>query len=120
MAALKVIKRDPFKRGDTPNFRYEFDPPYVGFNWATVQLDCAFTKVGSPTDNSGAAAVRLNQALTVNADNTAYYNFGLTHAESLTLVPGATYNDECQLKESGTNYITPIQGETKILQDYVI
>ena len=120
MAGLTVIKRDPFKRGDTPVFRYEFEPPYVGYDWSTVLLDCALTSVDEPTDNAAAAAVRLNQALTVNPDGTAYYLFQLTHAESLTLVPDDTYRDECQLKEGGTNYLTPIQGETVIAQDYVI
>lgn len=120
MAALKVIKRDPFKRGDTVCFQYLFDPPFAGYNWALVVLDCTFTNVTAPTSNTGAAAVRTNVSLTVNTDGSAYYLFQLTHAESLTLIPGATYNDECQLKESGTNYLTPIQGQTVITQDYVI
>lgn len=120
MAALKVIKRDPFKRGDTVAFLYQFDPPYAGFDWTTVQLDCALTDIQAPTDNTGAAALRQNQALTVNSDNSAYYVFQLTHTESLTLTPAATYQDECQLKQSGTNYITPVQGQTTISQDYII
>jgi len=120
MAALKVIKRDPFKRVDTVCFQYLFDPPYVGYDWSVVLLDCAFTNVTAPADNTGAAAVRTNQILTINTDGSAYYLFQLTHAESLALIPGNTYNDECQLKESGTNYLTPIQGQTVISQDYVI
>lgn len=120
MATLKVIKRDPFKRGDTVAFMYQFQPPYSGFDWSTVQIDCAFTNVTAPSDNSGAAAVRINQPLTVNPDNSAYYLFQLTHAESSSCTPGATYQDECQLKQSGTNYLTPIQGQTIVQQDYII
>lgn len=120
MAALKVIKRDPFKRGDTVCFQYEFDPPFVGYDWSVVLLDCALTMVSAPTNNTGAAAVRLNQTLTVNPDNSALYIFQLTHAESITLVPGKTYIDECQLKEGGVNYLTPIQGKALIEQDYII
>lgn len=120
MTALKVTTRDPFKRGDTVTIRYEFEPPYVGYDWSQVLLDCAFTDVSAPNDNTGAAATRLNQPLTVNTDNTAYYAFQLTHAESLALIPGTTYNDECQLKENGSNYLTPIQGQTTITQDYII
>ena len=120
MAALKIIKRDPFKRGDTVCFQYEFDPPFVGYDWSVVRLDCTFTDVKAPNDNTGAAAVRLNQTLTTNPDNSAFYIFQLTHTESSALTPGATYSDECQLKESGTNYLTPIQGQTTISQDYII
>lgn len=120
MAGLKVTKRDPFKRGDTVCFMYVFDPPYVGYNWSAVQLDCALTMDSSPTANTSAAAVRLNQALTVNPDGSAQYLFQLTHAESSALIPDKTYIDECQLKESGTNYLTPIQGQTVVSQDYII
>lgn len=120
MAALKTIKRDPFKRGDTVVFQYLFDPPFVGYSWSGVVLDCTFTNVSAPTDNTGAAASRLNQTLTVNPDNSAYFLFQLTHAESAALTPGATYHDECQLKEGDTNYLTPITGVTVISQDYII
>lgn len=120
MAALKIIKRDPFKRGDTVGFMYLFQPPFVGYSWSAVQISCALTDVAAPTDNSGAAATRLNQALTVNSDGSAQFLFQLTHAESLALTPGATYQDECQLIESGTNYLTPIQGQSVVTQDYII
>lgn len=119
--AQKVIKRDPFKRGDTACFAYVFTAPYVGFNWATVTIDCALTAVGAPTDNTSAAAVRSAQSLTVDADNVATYLFQLTTAESNALAPGSTYKDECQLKESGGTFVTtPITGQTTIAQDYVI
>jgi hypothetical protein len=116
----KDVKRGSFKKGDTPTFRYEFDPPYVGYDWSTVLLDCAFTNDTDPVNNTTAAAARLNVPLTVNPDNTAYYDFQLTHTESLALVAGASYHDECQLKENGTNYLTPITGISTIKQDYVI
>lgn len=120
MAELKPIKRSPFKRGDTVVFQYDFDPPYVGYDWSNVQLDCAFTDVAAPQNNTGAAATRLNQSLTVNPDGSASFVFQLTHAESLALTAGATYRDECQLKENGTNYLTPITGEVVVKQDYII
>ncbi len=120
MAKLDPIKRDPFKRGDTANFVYVFTEPYDGFDWSTVTIDCSLTAVEAPSDNSGAAAVRTGQALSVDSDNTASYSFQLTEAESEALVPGTTYYDECQLKQSGTYVATPITGKTTIKQDYVI
>lgn len=120
MAKPTIIKYQDFKRGDTQNFVWVFTPPYVGYNWSVVTLDCAMTSVTTPTDNSGAAATRINQTLTVDASNSASYTFALTHAESLTLTPGATYKVEPQLKENGVNYITPITGTVDILQDYII
>jgi len=119
--ADKPIKRDPFKRGDTVTFAYVFTQPYVGYSWTGVTIDCALTAVDAPTNNTGAAAVRTAQSLTVDVDNTATYLFQLTAAESNALVPGTTYKDECQLKESSGTYVTtPITGETKIVQDYII
>lgn len=119
--AQKTIKRDPFKRGDTACFAYVFTEPFVGYDWSTVTVDCAFTAITAPTDNSGAAAVRTAQSLTVDANNTATYLFQLTTAESNALVPGTVYKDECQLKESGGTFVTtPITGQTTISQDYVI
>lgn len=120
MAKLKVIKRNSFKRGDTAAFNYTFTEPYAGFNWSGVTIDCALTDVDAPTNNSGAAAVRLSQTLTVNADNSAYYVFQLTPAESAALVPGTTYIDECQLKQGTTGVSTPVTGQTTIAQDYII
>lgn len=118
--ALSFIKRDSFKRGDTAAFNYQFSEPSPGFDWSTITLDCALTDVNAPNDNSGAAAIRTAQTVTVNTDNSAYYIFQLTPAESNALIPGATYIDECQLKQ-GTSYVsTAVSGKTKIAQDYVI
>lgn len=117
----KVLTRTPFKRGDTACFIYKFNPPYANFDWSDVTVDCALTNIDAPTSNTGAAATRLDRALEVDSANVASYGFQLTFAESKTLVPGATYKDECQLKQSGSLYVTtPITGQTKILQDYVI
>lgn len=120
MATIKPIKRDAFKRGDTQCFTYEFTEPYDGFDWSTVKVNCSFTNVSAPANNAGAAATRLNQSLVVDSDNVATYVFQLTRAESLTLVPGSTYVDECELKENDTYFITPITGESEIVQDYII
>lgn len=118
--AENTLKRKPFKRGDTACFVYEFEPPYDGFSWSGVTVDCAFTAIQSPSNNSGAAAVRLDQTLDVDADNVATYLFQLTKAESAALVPSSVYIDECQLKQ-GTDYLTtPVTGQTKIQQDYII
>lgn len=119
--ASRPIKRDSFKRGDTANFTYEFTAPYVGYNWSNVLVDCTFTSVDAPSDNTGAAAVRTGQALSVDANNIASYSFQLTAAESNALIPDTTYKDECQLKESSGLYVTtPVTGQTKVEQDYVI
>lgn len=118
--SLKIIKRDSFKRGDTASFVYQFTQPYAGFNWSAVTIDCVLTATDAPNDNSSAAITRLGQALTVDSSNTASYTFQLTPAESKALIPGITYIDECQLKQ-GTSYVTtPVTGQTKIAQDYVI
>lgn len=119
--AVKPIKRDSFKRGDTACFVYEFTEPYDGFDWSGVTIDCALTAVEAPSTNTGAAAVRTGESLTVDADNVASYHFQLTAAESNALVAGTAYKDECQLKESSGTYVTtPITGQTTIAQDYII
>lgn len=118
--ATKVIKRDEFKRGDTAGFMYVFTEPYAGYDWTNVTIDCSFTAVEAPNDNTGAAATRIDQVLVVDSSNTASYLFQLTETESQSLIPGATYKDECQLKENGTYKITPVTGQTKIVQDYII
>jgi hypothetical protein len=120
MASLKVIKRNPFKRGDTACFQYVFTQPYAGFNWATVTIDCALTTAAAPTDNTTAAITRIAQPLSVDTSNTATYNFQLTPSESAGLIPGTTYTDECQLKQGGIYVTTPVTGQTQIAQDYVI
>jgi hypothetical protein len=121
MAAPKVIKYDSFYRGDTATFGFRFTQPYVGYDWSNVKLDTAMTNVSSPNDNNGAAAIRLNQSLTVDSSNNAYYGFQLTAIESKALTPGETYKVQAQLKEnSGTNVVTPITGEVEIAQDYII
>lgn len=117
--SLRIIKRDSFKRGDTAAFIYQFTQPYAGFNWAAVTVDCALTSVEAPTDNT-AAITRLAQPLTVDSSNTASYIFQLTPAEAKTLVPGTSYIDECQLKQGTTYVTTPVTGQTKIAQDFII
>jgi hypothetical protein len=119
--ATQVITYDPFKRGDTAAFTFEFTEPYEGFDWSTVTIDSSMTAVEAPSDNSGAAAIRLNQSLTTDASNTASYTLQLSVSESKSLVPDSTYNVEAQLKESsGTFVTTPITGQVTIVQDYVI
>lgn len=119
MATNQVVTLDPFKRGDTPTFRFSYSNPYAGFDWSGVTLDAAMTDVSAPSDNTGAAAVRLNQTLTPDAQG-AYYEFTLTTTESNALSVGTTYNVECQLKQGGTSVATPATAKVKVLQDYVI
>lgn len=116
----KIIKYTAFKRGDTPQFGFVYTPPFVGFVWTSILVDAAITSVDAPNDNTGASVVRLNQTLTINADNTASFSFGPTIAESKLLTPGSTYKVEVQLKESGVNVATPITGQVDVVQDYVI
>ena len=118
--ALKIINRPSFYRGDTAAITYKFTEPYSGVDWSGITVDCTLTSVTAPTDNSGAAAIRTAQAVTVNSDNSAYYTFQLTIAESNALVPGTTYIDQCQLKQSGLYVSTAVTGQTKIAQDFVI
>lgn len=118
--AITVTRRDPFKRGDTACFAYVFTEPYAGFDWSGVTIDCAFTRIQAPNDNTGAAAVRTAQTLTVDGDNTATYLFQLTKVESAALVPGGVYKDECQLKEGASYLTTPVTGQTTVEQDFVI
>jgi len=117
--SLRIIKRDSFKRGDTASFIYQFTQPYIGFDWSVVTIDCSLTSNTAPTDNTG-AIIRLAQTLTVDVSNTASYTFQLIPAEAATLVPGTTYTDECQLKQGTTYVTTPVTGQTKIAQDFVI
>jgi hypothetical protein len=119
--ALKIIKYEPFKRGDTPVFAFTFTQPATGFNWATVTIDGAITAVEAPNDNTGASVSRLNQTLTVDASNTASFNMQPIVAESRALTAGGTYRVEVQLKDNGgTNVATAVTGQVTILQDYVI
>lgn len=117
--ALKVITRQPFKRGDTACFLYNFTAPSTGYDWSGVTVDCALTSQDAPSDNTGAAAIRTSQPLTVNADGSASYSFQLTVTESKALVPGTSYIDECQLKQ-GVYATTAVTGKTTVAQDYVI
>lgn len=119
MATNQTVSLDPFKRGDTPTFRFAFTNPYVGFDWTTVTLDGAMTNVLQPADNTGAAATRLAQTLTVDATG-AHFDFTLTIAESKALTVGAKYNVECQLKQAGTSVATPATATVKVLQDFII
>lgn len=110
---------DPFKRGDTPVIRFEFESPSSGFDWTGTTLDVAMTDVAQPADNSGAAALRLAQTLTPQTGG-VYYEFLLTVAESKALTPGAKYNVEAQLKQGADSVVTPVTLTVKILQDYII
>lgn len=119
--ALKVIKYDPFKRGDTPVFGFTFTSPYVGFSWAGVTCDFAITDVPSPSDNTGAGVIRTAVAITDNGDGTGSASFELTTVESKALAPNTTYNVELQLKDGGgTNVATASTGTVLVQQDYVI
>lgn len=121
MATLKTINRGQLKRGDTACFVYRFTAPSAEYSWGNTTISCALTDVLAPSDNTGAVATRLNQILTVDsADNSASYTFQLTIAEANTLVVGATYKDECQLKQDGAYVTTPVTGSVQIVQDYVI
>ena len=120
MAKLKVIQYDPFKKGDTPVFAFQFTPPYEGFDWDTITADIAMTDVSNPVDNVGAAMVRLNQVLTTDVNNIATVSAQLTVAESKALTAETEYKVEIQLKEGGTNVATPITGKVTIVQDYIV
>lgn len=118
--ALKTVKYESFKRGDTPVFAFRFNPPYAGFDWSTITADIAMTDVSNPTDNTGAAMVRLGQTLTTDTDNIAEVSAQLSVTESKALTPNAKYKVEIQLKEGVSNVLTPITAEVQIAQDYVI
>lgn len=109
---------DDLKRGDTAAWRLEFLDPYEGFDWDGVTVDVAMTNEKEPTDNSGAAATRLAQGVTVS-DTGAYYVFTLAEEESKSLEPKKDYIVEAQLRKSGTVF-TPLTLKVKVLQDYVI
>lgn len=119
MANNVTVTLDPFKRGDTPTFYFSFSNPYVGFDWSGITLDGAMTSVQAPADNTGAAALRLNQSLVTDAQG-AHYQFTLTVAESKALTVGAQYEVECQLKQGTTSVATPATAKVKVLQDYVV
>jgi len=120
MAKLKVIQYDPFKKGDTPVFAFQFTPPYVGFDWTTITADIAMTDVSNPSDNTGAAFVRLNQTLTPDVDNIATVSAQPTVLESKALSADTEYKVEIQLKEGSDNVATPITGKVTVVQDYII
>lgn len=120
MAKIKTISYDPFKRGDTPVFSFSLPSPSTGFSWTGITADAALTAVAAPTDNTGAAVIRLSQSLTVDASNTATFSFQLTIAESTALTPGTIYKVEVQLKSGSTNVATVSTGEVLVVQDYVI
>ena len=119
MANNVVVSLDPFKRGDTANFRFQFSNPYIGFDWTSITLDGAMTTIDAPSDNTGAAAVRVGQTLVTDAQG-AHYDFSLTVTESKSLIVDSQYNVECQLKQGATSVATPATGRVKVIQDYVI
>lgn len=117
----KTIKYESFKRGDTPVFAFTFTAPVVGYSWTGTTADFALTAVAAPKDNTGAAAIRSNVALTTNANGSASYSAQLTVTESQALVPDTDYSVEVQLKDnSGANVATVATGVVTVLQDYVI
>lgn len=118
MATNKTVTVDPFKRGDTPTFRFSFTNPYAGFDWSLITLDAAMTDVQSPSDNTGAAVLRTNQTLTTDTDG-AHYDFTPTITESKALSV-TDYRIEAQLKQGGTTVATPATVKVKVLQDYII
>lgn len=119
--ALKKIKYDPFKRGDTPVFSFTFSAPTVGFSWTGVTADFALTNVDNPTDNTGAGVVRTALTLTTNVDGSATCSIQPTATESKALTPSSTYKVEIQLKDSGgANVATASTGTVEVLQDYII
>lgn len=122
MPTLKVINYESFYRGETPNFVFVFSQPYVGFSWSSMLLDGAMTSNTSPTSNSDAGVVRLNETLTVDSSNNASYTMKPTVAESMALTPGATYYLQVKLKDSVTpaNAVKPLTGKVIVAQDYVI
>lgn len=121
MAKAKVISYDPFKRGDTPVFQFNFSAPTTGFSWTGITADAVITSATAPTTNTGAGVYRSAQTMTINADNSATLLVQPTVAESNALAPGTNYNVEVQLKDaSGTNVATAVTGTVLVQQDYVI
>ena len=118
--AKTISYKEPFDRGDTPVFVFKFLPPYEGFNWTVVTADIAMTADAAPTSNASAAVLRLNQSLTVDADNSATVSMQPTPEESKALTPGINYTVEVQLKQGVANIVTPIRGKVKVSQDFVI
>lgn len=119
--ALKKIKYDSFKRGDTPVFSFVFTPPFEGFSWTGVVADFALTLVKAPSNNVGAAVLRQNQSLTVAGDGTASFEVQPTVLESNALIPGSTYVVEVQLKsDAGASVATASTGTVLVEQDYII
>lgn len=120
MATQKVIKFDPFKRGDTPVFAFTFPAPSVGFDWSGIVADFALTNVSAPANNTGAAMIRTSQALTV-VSGTASVELQITVSESKALTAGATYKVELQLHDAANlNVATAVTGTVVVEQDYVI
>lgn len=119
--ALKVIKLDPFKRGDTPSFEIDLSAPYAGFSWSGVTADVALTSVAAPTNNTGAGMYRPGMSVVDNGDGTAYVLPQLTVLESNALTPNTTYKLELQLKDNGgANVATATTATVLVEQDYVI
>ena len=119
--ATKTIKYTPFKRGDTPVFRFDYTAPSDDFDWTGIVADFALTSIDAPANNAGAGVYRADVALTVNDDNSATISVQPSVAESKALTPDTDYKVEAQLKDGGgTNVTTPVTGTVKVLQDYVI
>lgn len=116
--ANTIKQLESFKRGDTPTFRFEFTSPYDGFDWTTITVDAAFTAVEFPTNNSGAAALRLDQPV-VEFPTGAYFEFTLTPTESNALKTETEYKVEAKLKSESV-VVTPVTCKVRVLQDYII
>lgn len=102
-------------------FAYTFSSPSDDFDWTEVTLDAAITAIVAPTDNAGAGVIRLEQELTVDADNNASYELTPTVSESEALEAGAKYKVEVQLKDNGgANVTTAVTGTVTVEQDYII
>jgi hypothetical protein len=118
--ARTIIYKD-MKRGDTPVFQFLFPSPAAGFSWSGITADFSMTAVASPADNSGAAILRLTQALSVDGNNQASFSVQPTTTESNALIPNTKYNIEVQLKDSGGVHVaTAVTGTITVDQDYVI
>lgn len=120
--ATKQIQYESFKRGDTPTFRFDLEPPtdQPAYDWSGTTADMSITRIENPGDNTAAGVYRPNVSLTVGTGNIATVSMQPTIVESKALSPGENYFVEIQLKEGGVNVITPISGTVLVEQDYVI
>lgn len=118
---MQPTRYDPFKRGDTPVFVFNFTLPSAGYSWTNILVDAVMTSVASPTDNNSAAVKRIGESLTIKPDGGSTFQFQPTPEESRALVPGTEYMIEVQLRDTANpNVATAVTGKVKIIQDFVI